>query len=108
MMKKAKEAGYIPFSIGGDFQEFWEMRIGWLARMYQDGFYCAPEKWELSRCQEGDWCFEKGVDDVFPAANWQEDRHFDDASKVHQNYVRWLNAFQEGKIGPKDPEYNAR
>jgi hypothetical protein len=107
MMAKAAAAGFIPFSIGGDFQEFWEMRIGWLARMYQDGFYCAPEKWELSRCQEGDWCYEVGVDDTFPAANWQEDRHFDDAGKVHQNWVRWLNAFQEGKIGPKDAEYKA-
>jgi ABC-type glycerol-3-phosphate transport system substrate-binding protein len=106
-MTKAKEAGYIPFSIGGDFQEFWEMRIGWLARMYQDGFYCAPEKWELSRCQEGDWCYEVGKDDLFPAANWQEDPHFDDADKVSQNFARWLNAFQAGEIGPEDPEYRA-
>ena len=106
-MDKAAAAGFIPFSIGGDFQEFWEMRIGWLARMYQDGFYCTPEKWELSRCQEGDWCYEKGVDDLFPVANWQEDRHYDDSNKVHQNMVRWLNAFREGKIGPNDPEYKA-
>jgi raffinose/stachyose/melibiose transport system substrate-binding protein len=106
-MAKAREAGYIPFSIGGDFQEFWEMRIGWLARMYQDGFYCTPDKWELSRCQPGDWCFEVGVDDQFPAPNWQEDRHYDDGNRVHQNPVRWLLAFQEGKIGPKDPEYRA-
>ncbi|MCL5995515.1 MAG: ABC transporter substrate-binding protein [Chloroflexi bacterium] len=106
-MTKAREAGYIPFSIGGDFQEFWEMRMGWLARMYQDGFYATPEKWELSRCQPDDWCFEKGVDDTFPVANWQENRHFDDANMVHQNMVRWLNAFREGKIGPKDPEYRA-
>ncbi len=106
-MEKAQGADVIPLCIGGDFQEFWEMRIGWLARMYQDGFYCAPEKWELSRCQEGDWCFEKGVDDLFPAENWAEDPHFDDADKVHQNLVRWLLAFQEGKLGPKDPEYRA-
>jgi len=106
-MGKAKEAGYIPFSIGGDFSEFWEMRIGWLARMYQDGFYCVPEKWELSRCQEGDWCYEKGVDDKFPVADWQTNPHFDDANMVHSNWVRWLNAFQEGKIGPNDPEYKA-
>ncbi len=106
-MSLAKDAGYIPFCIGGDFQEFWEMRIGWLARMYQDGFYCAPEKWDLSRCQEGDWCFEKGVDDTFPEANWQDNPHFDDANKVHQNFVRWLNAFQENKLGPEDPEYKA-
>jgi ABC-type glycerol-3-phosphate transport system substrate-binding protein len=106
-MKKAKDAGYIPWSIGGDYQEFWEMRIGWLARMYQDGFYASPEKWDLSRCQPGDWCFEKGVDDKFPEANWQSDPYFDDASKVHQNTVRWLNAFKDGKIGPKDPQYIA-
>jgi len=106
-MAKAREAGYIPFSIGGDFQEFWEMRIGWLARMYQDGFYCTPDKWELSRCQPGDWCYEVGVDDKFPPANWQEDRHYDDGNRVHQNPVRWILAFQEGKIGPKDPEYRA-
>ena len=107
MMAKAKEAGYIPFSIGGDFQEFWEMRIGWLARMYQDGMYCAPDNWELSRCQEGDWCYENGVDDMFPAANWQEDSHFDDNNRVHQNMVRAINAFQAGEIGPKDPQYRA-
>ena len=106
-MEKARGEEVIPFCIGGDFQEFWEMRIGWLARMYQDGFYCTPDKWELSRCQEGDWCFEKGVDDKFPEANWAEDPHFDDADKVHQNQVRWLLAFQEGKLGPKDPEYRA-
>jgi ABC-type glycerol-3-phosphate transport system substrate-binding protein len=106
-MEKARGEDVIPFCIGGDFQEFWEMRIGWLARMYQDGFYCTPEKWDLSRCQEGDWCFEKGVDDQFPAENWAEDPHFDDADKVNQNYVRWLNSFQEGKLGPKDPEYRA-
>lgn len=106
-MEKAQGEDVIPFCIGGDFQEFWEMRIGWLARMYQDGFYCTPEKWELSRCQEGDWCFEKGVDDKFPEANWAEDPHYDDADKVHQNYVRWLLAFEDGKIGPQDPEYRA-
>ena len=107
MMAKAKAAGFIPFAIGGDFQEFWEMRIGWLARMYQDGFYATPEKWDLSRCLPGDWCFEKGVDDKFPGTDWQNDRHFDDASKVHQNQIRWINAFKDGKIGPKDPEYKA-
>jgi len=106
-MAKAKAAGYIPFAIGGDFQEFWEMRIGWLARMYQDGFYCTPDKWEHSRCQEGDWCYEKGVDDLFPPDNWQEDRHYDDGARVHQNGVRLLNSFFEGKMGPKDPEYRA-
>lgn len=107
IMDKAYEAGFIPFAIGGDFDEFWQMRLGWLARMYQDGWYATPEKWELSRCQEGDWCFEEGVDDQFPVANWAEDPHYDDADKVHQNQVRLLNAFQEGKIGPKDPEYRA-
>jgi ABC-type glycerol-3-phosphate transport system substrate-binding protein len=106
-MEKARKAGYIPFAIGGDYAEFWEMRIGWLARMYQDGFYCAPEKWELSRCQPGDWCFEKGKDDKFPAANWRQDRRFDDGNRVSQNTVRWLNAFRDGKIGPKDREYRA-
>lgn len=107
MMKLARDAGYIPLSIGGDFQEFWEMRIGWLARMYQDGYYGIPSKWELSRCQPGDWCFEDGVDDKFPEANWQNDRHYDDSNMVHQNQVRMLNAFLEGKIGPKDPEYRS-
>ncbi len=106
-MEKAREAGYIPLSIGGDFQEFWEMRIGWLARMYQDGFYCTPDKWEYSRCQEGDWCYEKGVDDLFPPDNWQEDPHYDDGARVHQNGVRLLNAFFENKMGPKDAEYRA-
>ncbi len=106
-MAKANDAGYIPFSIGGDFQEFWEMRMGWLARMYQDGFYCGPKKWELSRCQEGDWCFEKGKDDLFPEADWQKDRHFDDQDRVSQNFARWLNAFDKGEMGPEDPEYRA-
>lgn len=106
-MDKAAAAGYIPFSIGGDFQEFWEMRIGWLARMYQDGFYCTPDKWALSICKEGDWCFQKGIDDAFPEANWQKDPYYDDANKVDQNYVRWLNAFANKQMGPTDPEYKA-
>ena len=107
MMLKAKDAGMIPFSIGGDYQEFWEMRIGWLARMYQDGMYSSPEKWDLSRCQPTDWCFVKGVDDTFPEANWKTDPYYDDSNKVHQNAVRWINAFKDGKIGPKDPQYIA-
>lgn len=107
IMAKAKAAGYIPFSIGGDYQEFWEMRIGWLARMYQDGFYASPEKWELSRCQPGDWCYKKGVDDLFPGADWQSNRYFDDSNKISQNPVRQLLAFRDGKIGPKDPQYKA-
>ena len=30
-MEKARGEEVIPFCIGGGFQEFWEMRIGWLA-----------------------------------------------------------------------------
>jgi raffinose/stachyose/melibiose transport system substrate-binding protein len=107
VMQAAKTAGYIPFSIGGDFQEFWEMRIGWLARMYQDGFYGCPDKWALSRAQSGDWCYVTGVDDKFPESNWQTDPYFDDADKVHQNQVRMLNSFKDGKIGVKDPQYSS-
>src|SRR5690606_11648801 len=30
------EAGYIPVAIEGDFRSFWELRVGWMARMYDD------------------------------------------------------------------------
>lgn len=46
------EAGIIPVAIEGDFRSFWEMRVGWIARMYADQF--TRNEAELVRCQPGD------------------------------------------------------
>jgi ABC-type glycerol-3-phosphate transport system substrate-binding protein len=84
------EAGYIPVAIEGDYTSFWELRFGWLARMYLDQF--TRHEAELVRAQPGDWNFREGIDDT-----WEydpSDPHNDDANRVTFNSQRQMAALK--------------
>ena len=88
---KLKAAGYIPVAIEGDYHSFWELRFGWLARMYLDQY--TRDEAELVRAQPGDWNFREGIDDVWtydPA-----DPYNDDATKVTFNTQRQMIALRD-------------
>jgi ABC-type glycerol-3-phosphate transport system substrate-binding protein len=85
-------AGYIPVAIEGDFRAFWELRVGWLARMYADQF--TRDEAELVRCQPGDFCFREGVDDQWVYD--PTDPGNDDATKITFNPVRKMIALRDG------------
>jgi ABC-type glycerol-3-phosphate transport system substrate-binding protein len=92
-----KKAGYIPVAIEGDFRSFWEMRFGWIARMYADQF--TRDEAEVVRCQPGDYCFREGVDDKWkydPA-----DPGNDDATKITFNPLRKMIALRDGQQSVK-------
>lgn len=102
--QKLKDAGYIPLAIEGDAASFWEMRVGWLMRMYADQF--TRHEAELVRCQEGDWCFREGIDD-----KWEydpTDPHNDDNNRITFNNVRKMKAFYEGLQRVDGPEWHAK
>ncbi len=90
---KLTEAGYIPVAIEGDFRAFWELRVGWLARMYADQF--TRDEAELVQCQEGDYCFREGIDDTWsynPA-----DPTNDESTSITFNPVRKMIALRDGQ-----------
>jgi len=98
---KLKAAGYTPVAIEGDFRSFWEIRFGWLARMYLDQY--TRDEAELIRAQPGDWDFKEGVDD-----KWKYDAtdpYNDDAIKVTFNNARRFAALQAGKIKVDTPAF---
>ncbi|MCD6290614.1 MAG: extracellular solute-binding protein, partial [Anaerolineae bacterium] len=101
---KLREAGYIPVAIEGDFRSFWEMRFGWMARMYADQF--TRDEAELVRCQPGDWCFREGIDD-----KWKydpTDPHNDDATRITFNVVRKMIALRDHKQRVNGPKWRAQ
>lgn len=88
---KLTEAGYIPVAIEGDYTSFWELRFGWLARMYLDQY--TRDEAEIVRAQPGDWNFREGIDDV-----WEydpTDPHNDDATKITFNTQRKMIALRD-------------
>jgi ABC-type glycerol-3-phosphate transport system substrate-binding protein len=99
-----KDAGYIPLAIEGDSASFWQMRIGWLMRMYADQF--TRHEAELVRCQPGDWCFREGIDDVWSYD--PTDPHNDDNTEITFNSVRQMKAFYEGQQRVDGPEWRAK
>lgn len=100
---KLSATGYIPVAIEGDFRSFWEMRVGWMARMYADQY--TRDEADLVRCQAGDWCFREGIDDQwsYDAA----DAHNDDATKVTFNTVRKILALRDGQQPVNGPAWRA-
>lgn len=86
------EAGYIPVAIEGDFSSFWQMRVGWLARMYADQF--TRDEAETVRCQPGDYCYREGVDDVWVYD--PSDPGNDDRTDITFNPVRKMIALRDG------------
>jgi raffinose/stachyose/melibiose transport system substrate-binding protein len=87
------DAGYIPVALEGDFRSFWELRFGWMARMYADQF--TRDEADLVRCQEGDWCFREGIDDQWVYDS--SDPHNDNATKITFNPVRRIIALRDGE-----------
>ena len=101
--EKIKDAGYIPVAVEGDFNSFWAMRVGWMARMYTDQ-YTRHEEPDI-HCQPGDWCFREGIDDV-----WEYDPSdpFNDSRiSATFNSARALRAFHEGQQRVDTPEFKA-
>lgn len=86
------EAGYIPVAIEGDFNSFWQLRVGWLARMYADQF--TRDEAELVRCQPGDYCFREGIDDTWTYD--PSDPSNDDNTRITFNPVRKMIALRDG------------
>ncbi|MGH2533136.1 MAG: ABC transporter substrate-binding protein [Thermomicrobiales bacterium] len=100
---KLTEAGYIPVAIEGDYRSFWELRFGWLARMYLDQF--TRDEAELVRSQPGDWNFREGIDDV-----WEydpTDPHNDDTTRITFNSQRQMIALREGQQTVNGPKFEA-
>ncbi|MBZ0296158.1 MAG: extracellular solute-binding protein [Anaerolineae bacterium] len=87
------DAGYIPVAIEGDFNSFWQLRVGWLARMYADQF--TRDEAELVRCQPGDYCFREGVDDQWVYD--PSDPTNDDNTNITFNPVRKMIALRDGE-----------
>lgn len=100
---KLTAAGYIPVAIEGDYHSFWEMRFGWIARMYLDQF--TRDEAELVRAKPGDWNFREGIDDV-----WKydpTDPYNDDATKITFNTQRKMIALRDGKQTVNGPKFKA-
>jgi ABC-type glycerol-3-phosphate transport system substrate-binding protein len=100
---KLKAAGYIPVAIEGDYRSFWELRFGWLARMYLDQY--TRDEAELVRAQPGDWDFREGIDD-----KWEydpTDPHNDDATKITFNGQRQMIALRDHKQPVNGPKFHA-
>ncbi len=100
---RLREAGYIPVAIEGDFRSFWELRFGWLARMYLDQF--TRDEAPLVRAQPGDWNFREGIDDV-----WEydpSDPHNDDATRVTFNTQRQMIALRDHQQAVNGPPFQA-
>lgn len=100
---KLTAAGYIPVAIEGDYSSFWEMRFGWMARMYLDQY--TRHEAELVRSQPGDWNFREGVDDTWTYD--ASDPHNDDANRITFNTQRKLIALRDGGQSVSGPEFSA-
>jgi ABC-type glycerol-3-phosphate transport system substrate-binding protein len=99
--KKLKAKGYIPWAVEGDYRSFWEMRIGWIARIYADQY--TRKEAEIVRAQPGDYCFRPGIDDKWkPNYN---DPHNDDPTQVTFNILRKLRAVRDGILRVDSPEW---
>ncbi|HIQ04931.1 MAG TPA: carbohydrate ABC transporter substrate-binding protein, partial [Anaerolineae bacterium] len=101
---KLKDAGYIPVAIEGDFRSFWEMRFGWMARMYADQY--TRDEAELVRCQPGDWCFREGIDDKWVYN--PSDPHNDDANRITFNTVHKMIALRDHKQAVNGSKWRAQ
>ncbi len=97
------EAGYIPVAIEGDYRSFWELRFGWLARMYLDQF--TRDEAELVRAQPGDWNFREGIDDVWVYD--PTDPYNDDSTRVTFNTQRKMIALRDGEQSVNGPKFQA-
>jgi raffinose/stachyose/melibiose transport system substrate-binding protein len=100
---KLREAGYIPVAIEGDYRSFWELRFGWMARMYLDQY--TRDEAELVRARPGDWNFREGIDDVWVYD--PTDPHNDDATRITFNGVRRMIALRDHVQSVNGPVFEA-
>ncbi len=92
---KVRDAGYIPIAMEGTTEQIWGGgRMPWLMRSAMDQYH--RNELELIQCQEGDWCFREGIDDVWTFD--PTDVRNDDPDKVSINIVRHLLALRDGDI----------
>jgi len=100
---KLTSAGYIPVAIEGDYRSFWELRFGWLARMYLDQF--TRDEAELVRTQPGDWNFREGIDDTWVYD--PSDPHNDDSNKITFSTQRKMIALRDHQQAVNGPKFAA-
>ena len=93
--EKIRDAGYIPIAMEGTTEQIWGGgRMPWLMRSAMDQYH--RDDLQIIRCQEGDWCFREGVDDV-----WEYDPtdvRNDDPDQVSINIARHLTALRDGEL----------
>ena len=93
--EKVKAAGYIPIAMEGTTEQIWGGgRMPWLMRSAMDQFH--RDELQIIRCQEGDWCFREGIDDVWSYD--PTDVRNDDPDRISVNIVRHLQALQNEDI----------
>ncbi|MEM7133857.1 MAG: extracellular solute-binding protein [Chloroflexota bacterium] len=93
--EKIRDAGHIPIAMEGTTEQIWSRgRMPWLMRSAMDQYH--RDDLELIRCQEGDWCFREGIDDIWTYD--PTDVRNDDPDKVSINIARHLQALRDGGI----------
>ncbi|MBV7336848.1 ABC transporter substrate-binding protein [Chloroflexi bacterium TSY] len=94
--EKVRDIGYVPIAMEGTTEQIWGGgRMPWLMRSAMDQYH--RDDLTLIRCQEGDWCFREGIDDV-----WEYDPadvRNDDPDRISVNIARHLQQLRDGGIG---------
>ena len=93
--EKLRDAGIIPIAIEGTTEQIWGGgRMPWLMRSAMDQYH--RDDLQIIQCQEGDWCFREGIDDVWTYD--PTDVRNDDPDRVSVNIARHLAALRDGEI----------
>ena len=93
--EKLRDAGVIPIAIEGTTEQIWGGgRMPWLMRSAMDQYH--RDELPIIQCQEGDWCFREGIDDIWTYD--PTDVRNDDPDRVSVNIARHLQALREGEI----------
>lgn len=90
--EKIQAAGYQAIAMPGDYDSFYSGTMGWLSQIYGD--QTTRSLIEITRAQEGDWCYDPDIDGNFtydPTDPWN-----DDAAYVTNNRVRFFKAVSDG------------
>lgn len=98
--QKIKDAGYTPFTIGGNALSLWSGQAGWLMRIFPDQYF--RDYIKLIRSQNGDYTYLPKDD------TWKfdlKDPYNDARAKVSPNELRMLKAVRD-KEGPYKIEGN--
>ncbi len=101
--EKLYAAGYQPISVEGDYDSFYAMRMGWIARNYID----QTNRTELLiyRSQPGDYTYNPDIDDAWTLD--LTDPYNDYSNKVSRNPVREWAAVYDGTLSANTPGHKA-